>query len=76
MTVLELEARVKTLEKAVAELQQQVQKPAKSGRWWRDCAGWFANDPEFDEMVRLGKEYRDSLRPGPKKKKKDKRDRT
>jgi hypothetical protein len=32
-------------------------------------AGRFANDPIFDEMVRLGREYRESLRPGRGKKK-------
>jgi hypothetical protein len=60
MTLAELARRVKSLEKTVAEL-----KAAKSPgrRWWVDDAGRFANDPVFEEIVQLGKAYRDSLRP-------------
>jgi hypothetical protein len=29
--------------------------------WWREDAGRFANDPEFEEIVRPGREYRRSL---------------
>ncbi len=70
MTVKELAERVKTLEEAVAELRNQLRRSPPTGRWWRDSAGWFANDPVFDEIVRLGREYRESLRPGRGKKKK------
>ncbi|HWE35978.1 MAG TPA: hypothetical protein VG406_05340 [Isosphaeraceae bacterium] len=33
-------------------------------RWWIEGAGRFADDPAFEEMVRLGGEYRESLRRG------------
>jgi hypothetical protein len=60
MTVAELERRVAALEQAI----EQMQKRSASGtrRWWVDDAGRFANDPVFDEIVRLGRRYRESLR--------------
>jgi hypothetical protein len=71
MTLQELEARVVALEKAVAELEKKVGgNGEEQGPWWITEAGRFANDPGFEEMVRLGRKYRESLRPGAKKKKK------
>lgn len=75
MTLKELESRLVSLEAAVKELQQQLQTrngvtpPSDAAapqqrHWWRDDAGRFADDPVFEEMVRLGQAYRDSLRPG------------
>lgn len=29
-------------------------------RWWREIAGTFANNPDFEEAMRLGREYRES----------------
>ena len=71
MTVAQLEKRVAALEKALDELRAKVEdSPVEPRHWWRDDAGRFANDPLFDEMTRLGKEYRESLNPYRKKKKK------
>ncbi len=71
MTVAQLEKRVAALEKAVEELRAQLNKPAeKQEPWWITEAGRFANDPVFDEIVRLGREYRESLHPDYKKQKK------
>jgi hypothetical protein len=69
MTVSELTRRVEALEQSLQELRQEIRdKPKGQGRWWRTGAGRFANDPVFDEIVRLGREYRESLRPGARKK--------
>ena len=71
MTKKELENRVAELEKTIAELEAQPANGKKEKRaWWHEDAGRFANDPVFDEIVRLGKEYRDSLHPDYKKRKK------
>jgi hypothetical protein len=71
MKLAELEARLVALEKAVAELKEQAAKNANpTGPWWKTEAGRFANDPVFDEIVRLGREYRESLHPDRRKKKK------
>jgi hypothetical protein len=59
----QLAARLAKLEQKVADLSRRIDQPAgQTGRWWRDGAGRFANDPIFDEMIRLGKAYRRSLR--------------
>ena len=65
MTIAELTKRVEALELALAELRAKQESPPNGQRpWWREDAGRFANDPVFDEIVRLGREYRDSQRPG------------
>jgi len=53
-----LEKRVKELEKKLAELSSQ---PIRSNRKkdWRQTIGIFRNDPDFEEAVRLGREYRE-----------------
>lgn len=62
MTLAQLEKRLATLERLVADLRARMEHPvAPVGAWSREKAGRFANDPLFDEMVRLGKRYRDSL---------------
>jgi hypothetical protein len=64
MTVAELTKRVEALEAALAELRaKQEPAPALQRAWWREDAGRFANDPVFDEIVRLGREYREGQRP-------------
>jgi hypothetical protein len=74
MTVAELTKRVAALEKAVEELQAKISSDPKHQRhWWRDDAGRFANDPAFDEMMQLVREYRESLHPDHPKNRKKKR---
>ena len=75
----ELEERLFALEKKMSELQDQLNKnersanhPNPNGPWWREGAGRFAGDPVFEEIVRLGREYRQSLHPDYAKKKKRK----
>ncbi len=61
----------KTLERRVSELEAKVTELAessrKSSRWWVTDAGRFADDPVFDEIVELGREYRKSLKPKQRK---------
>lgn len=63
MTSKEMESRLTALEKAVADLQA---KAAKKDPWQR-IIGHFKNDPIFDEIIRLGREYRLSDHPDRKK---------
>ncbi len=71
MTVAELTKRVAALEKAVEELQAKISSdPKHPWHWWREGAGRFANDPAFDEMMQLTREYRQSLDARPPKTKK------
>jgi hypothetical protein len=48
---------------------RDLPSPAAQRHWWRDDAGRFADDPVFDEIVRLGRQYRESLHPDRRKKK-------
>ena len=57
MTIQELEQRLNDLEQEVATLRRVV-TPSQTLSKPQDTFGIFANDPEFDEIVRLGREYR------------------
>jgi hypothetical protein len=57
-----LEKRVEQLERDVSALRSQA-GAAPDQPWWERIAGRFENDPIFDEIVRLGREYRQSLSP-------------
>ena len=65
MASLSLEERVSALEAELAELKSKLEaeKPRSDTAWWKKIVGVFEGDPEFDEAMRLGREYRESLRP-------------
>ncbi|MEW6209638.1 MAG: hypothetical protein AB1631_14820 [Acidobacteriota bacterium] len=45
-------------------MKAQLEKSAPSQKDWLDeIYGAFADDPHFEEAMRLGREYRESLRP-------------
>jgi hypothetical protein len=58
-----LEQRIATLEKEVAELKHAAAKPGSGENWFQRVAGSFKNQPEFDEVLRLGREIRQADRP-------------
>ena len=58
MALQQLEQRLIDLERQVAELQREV-RPLRPLAHAKDGFGLFANDPDFDEIVRLGREYRE-----------------
>ena len=60
MTLEQLEQRVRVLEREVAQLRGEL-KPLRPLASVQETFGMFAGDPEFDEIVRLGREYRDEL---------------
>ena len=68
MTQAEIEQRLIALEAEIRLLKSQAAPNKADPKWVLGHAGRFANDPGFDEVVRLGREYRESLRPKPKKK--------
>jgi hypothetical protein len=73
MATLSLKDRVKLLEEEVARLKNQVAELSKPKTDWLDkVSGMFANDPDFEEAMRLGREWRESFRPKPRKRKKPK----
>ncbi len=53
-----IEERVSVLERQVAELRQSAHAPSTPLERFRRLAGSFEDEPEFDEVVRLGREIR------------------
>lgn len=66
MSALTIEERLTAVE---AELQQikrekeQSKEQEKLIPWWEQIRGQFKDDPDYLEAMRLGREYRESLRP-------------
>lgn len=67
MTLNELAKRVAELEKQLDDVKKRVAKEPEVLPWWMTGTGRHANNPVFDEIVKLGKQYRDSLHPDVKK---------
>ena len=65
MTLAELEKRVEKLEKLIAE--QSLPTPNRNAKWWLEHSGAFSNDPGYEQIVDLGRKYRQSLKPKPRK---------
>ena len=64
MATAQIEERVAVLESEIAQLKKQVAQGAPPQRpWWKEIAGSFANDPVFQKAMKLGEDYRRSLRP-------------
>ena len=61
MAASSLANRVAALEEEVAQLKARLEKLAPSSSSWVDkIAGTFANDPAYEEAMRLGREWRES----------------
>jgi len=63
MTIEELAQRVKALESDVLSMKQARSSQSASATSWIDLiAGTMKDDPGFEEMLRLGKEWRETQR--------------
>ena len=60
MTLEQLEQRVHDLGRQVSELRGE-RRPLRPLNSIGETFGLFSADPEFDEIVRLGREYRDQV---------------
>jgi hypothetical protein len=73
MVAKSLADRVAALEAEVERLKGKIEGMAGDGiPWWKKIWGAFAGDPAFEEAMRLGREYRESLRPKPTRERKPK----
>jgi hypothetical protein len=76
MSTPTLEERVATLEAQVARLSQRLEQQNGSAianaeiPWWKQISGVFAGDPAFLEAMELGRQWRESFRPRPARKRK------
>jgi hypothetical protein len=66
-----IEERVAALEAEVSRLRQAV-LPSPDKPWWKEWAGAFLNDPYYEKAMKYGRQYRESLRPKKRKKRKSK----
>jgi hypothetical protein len=60
----EIEKRVSVLEEELASLKKQVAATGAREPWWERIAGTFENDPVYQRAMKLGRQYRQSLKPG------------
>lgn len=60
MTIDQLNERVTELEQQVAQLQRDLKTFAPLSNI-QQTFGMFADDPDFDEIVKLGREYRQQV---------------
>jgi hypothetical protein len=63
MASARLEQQVAALEAAVAKLRRKLEEREPHKPWWEQIAGRFENDPIYDHTMRVGQQYRQSLRP-------------
>lgn len=71
MAAIPLEQRVAALEAEMARVKAKLEDQERTTiPWWKHIQGTFANDPAFEEAMRLGREYRESFRPKPRKRRK------
>jgi hypothetical protein len=56
-----LEQRLEALEREVAQIKSRLSTPQANGSWVDEIAGSMKPFPEFDEVVRLGRGFRESL---------------
>jgi len=55
---LTVEERLTALEQELQALKQQVTVQKDHRSWIEKIAGTFKDDPDFEEIVRLGREFR------------------
>ncbi len=63
MTLEQLERRIDDLERQVAELRREL-RPLRPMQGVAETFGMFGDDPEFNEIVELGREYRNQANSG------------
>jgi hypothetical protein len=65
MSPIELEKRVAILEKELTKLKNRVETVGPEKPWWERITGTFEKDPVYEQAMKLGRKYRQSL--GPRK---------
>ncbi len=57
-----IEERLTEVERELAILKRQMPPHSNRKSWVEQIAGTFKDDPEFDEIVKLGIEFRNSVK--------------
>ena len=58
---LTIEERLTAVEHELAELRRKTPTERDGKSWIERIAGTFRDDPDFDEIVRLGREFRKAV---------------
>jgi len=59
MTNAEIENRVSVLENEIEMLKKKLARMENEPTaWWQKISGTFADDTDYEEAMRLGREYR------------------
>jgi hypothetical protein len=58
-----VEQRLVEVEREVADLKSEIGRLRSKPNWIDQISGSFRDDPEFDEILRLGREIREADRP-------------
>ena len=59
---LELQERLSRVERDLAELKSRMHRLGAAKNWIDQVRGSFQDDPQFDEILRLGRELRQADR--------------
>jgi hypothetical protein len=59
----ELEQRVSDLEAEMDKLKRKLDQLDDAKPWWEQITGTFEDDLVYDEVMKRGRQYRESLRP-------------
>ena len=62
-TDVTIEARLVAVEIAIEDLRRKVEVRAAAPDWLDRIIGSFADEPAFEEVIRLGREFRMADRP-------------
>lgn len=61
MSSPELEKRVSILESELTQIKSLLETSINPNKpWWEEISGKFSNSSIFDQVVELGREYRES----------------
>lgn len=60
---LTIERRLSQVERDLADLKSQVKRLRPKENWIDQITGTFQDDPEFEEVLRIGREIRQADRP-------------
>ena len=58
-----IDGRLDAIEEAIKELKDRLEARPPASNWLDQVIGIFKDEPAFDEVVRLGREFRTSDRP-------------
>ncbi len=63
MSSTKLERRIAALEEELSLLKSRMDAMDTTVPWWERIAGTFQDDPVYAKAMKLGRDYRQSLKP-------------